>query len=397
MELVFEVSSNAQFVPTGLSRKGFTKAGGVIGRGEDCDWIIQDRKRHLSNHHALISYHEGAFFLTDTSSNGIQNGVNGALLIKGKAMRIEPGSVYVLGDFEICAELNEGSTSLAADTGPLRQAGNLIPENVFLDFDPLERRDQQERVYCGVDDLTALDRPYQEPGQRADFARIDTENLRVPELVADFTAPASAPVPEVIEHQSEEFWERFGAALGVDLEGLDRTTREAMALSAARLLKQSIGGLQQSLRTRSELKNELRLAQTTVQGLHPSPLKFAFDAGDALSMMLAGKPGQLPAEQVISHAFRDLQAHQVALLAASRAAVRGALDHFSPQQLNLRFERDNRSLLSTSGSRWRAYGRYHQALTQDDEWSERLLARDFHQSYEEQVRLISTLHSDHQG
>jgi type VI secretion system protein ImpI len=92
-----------------------------------------------------------------------------------------------------------------------------------------------------------------------------------------------------------------------------------------------------------------------------------------------------------------LQAHQVALLTASRAAVRGALEHFSPQQLTLRFERDNKSLLATSGSRWRAYSRYHHALLQNDDWSERLLARDFVQAYEEQIRLISILHADYPG
>lgn len=122
------------------------------------------------------------------------------------------------------------------------------------------------------------------------------------------------------------------------------------------------------------------------------------DASEALGILLQGnKPGQLPAEQAISRAFRDLQAHQVALLTASRAAVRGTLEHFSPQQLTLRFERDNKPLLATSGSRWRAYNRYHQALRQDDDWSERLLARDFAQAYEEQIRLISTLHTEHQG
>ncbi len=55
------------------------------------------------------------------------------------------------------------------------------------------------------------------------------------------------------------------------------------------------------------------------------------------------------------------------------------------------------ALLATAGSRWRAYGRYHQSLCQDDDWSERLLARDFAQAYEEQVRLISTLYTEHQG
>ncbi|MNO03105.1 hypothetical protein D3C81_2237140 [compost metagenome] len=73
------------------------------------------------------------------------------------------------------------------------------------------------------------------------------------------------------------------------------------------------------------------------------------------------------------------------------------LEHFSPRQLGLQFERGRTPLLRTAGSQWRAYVRYHQALGQDDEWSERLLARDFAQAYAEQVRLIGTLHTDAQG
>ena len=44
MELVFEMLNTKQFVPTDLCQKTFKQAGGVIGRGEDCDWIIPDRK-----------------------------------------------------------------------------------------------------------------------------------------------------------------------------------------------------------------------------------------------------------------------------------------------------------------------------------------------------------------
>lgn len=397
MELVFEMLNTKQFVPTELSSKTFKQAGGVIGRGEDCDWIIPDRKRHLSNHHAVVSYRDGSFFLTDTSSNGVQASDSGARLRKGEAQRIEHGSVYVLGDFEIRARLVRDPANFDTEVGRPQPAGSIIPDDAFLDLDPLNALEQQERVYSEIDELTALSTPRQEPRQRADYARIDMESLLVPELVAAPVAPVAVE-PAPVERQSDGFWEKFGAALGVDLKGLDHESREALAINAARLLKQSVGGLQQSLRTRSELKNELRLAQTTVQGTHKNPLKFAVDAGEALGILLqANKPGQLPAEQAISRAFRDLQAHQVALLTASRAAVRGTLEHFSPQQLTLRFERDNKPLLATSGSRWRAFNRYHQALRQDDDWSERLLARDFAQAYEEQIRLISTLHTEHQG
>lgn len=397
MELVFEMLNTKQFVPTELCRKTFKQAGGVIGRGEDCDWIIPDRKRHLSSHHALVSYRDGAFYLTDTSSNGIVQSDSGARLHRGEAVRIEHGSLYVLGDFEIRARLIRDPAVFDVDVGRPQAAGSIIPDDAFLDLDPLNALDQQERVYSEIDELISPGTVIQDTRQRADYARIDMESLMVPELVEAPVAPEPV-APKVVERQADGFWEQFGAALGVDLKGLDHDAKEALALNAARLLKQSIGGLQQSLRTRSELKNELRLAQTLVQGTHKNPLKFAVDAGEALDILLQpNKPGQLPAGQAISRAFRDLQAHQVALLTASRAAVRGTLEHFSPQQLTLRFERDNKPLLATSGSRWRAFGRYHQALQQDDDWSERLLARDFAQAYEEQIRLISTLHADHQG
>lgn len=397
MELVFEMLNTKQFVPTELCQKTFKQAGGVIGRGDDCDWIIPDRKRHLSSHHAVISYRDGAFYLTDTSSNGIQVSDSGARLRKGEAVRIEHGSLYVLGDFEIRARLIRDPAVFDVEVGRPQAAGSIIPDDAFLDLDPLNALDQQERVYSEIEELISPRTVIQDTRQRADYARIDMESLMVPELVE---APLAAePVaPKVVERQSEGFWEQFGAALGVDLKDLGHDAKEALALNAALLLKQSIGGLQQSLRTRSELKNELRLAQTLVQGTHKNPLKFAVDAGEALDILLQpNKPGQMPAGQAISRAFRDLQAHQVALLTASRAAVRSTLEHFSPQQLTLRFERDNKPLLATSGSRWRAYGRYHQALRQDDDWSERLLARDFAQAYEEQIRLISTLNADHQG
>ncbi|MDG2970512.1 type VI secretion system-associated FHA domain protein TagH [Pseudomonas extremaustralis] len=279
-----------------------------------------------------------------------------------------------------------------------------MPTEVPLD--PCERAPRQRRekqvakTGHGVEEQRLLGHAHRQVGLAHQIdQRNGGDQRRVLEQRQPIIRQPRQPVaPKVVERQADGFWERFGAALGVDLEKLDHDAREVLAVQAARLLKQSIGGLQQSLRTRSELKNELRLAQTLVQGPQKNPLKFAIDAGEALDILLQpSKPGQMPAEQAVSRAFRDLQAHQVALLTASRAAIRATLEHFSPQQLTLRFERDNKPLLATSGSRWRAYGRYHQALRQDDDWSERLLARDFAQAYEEQIRLISTLNIDLQG
>lgn len=397
MELVFDMVGAQQFVPGLLTTKTFKQAGGVIGRAEDCDWVIPDRKNVVSKHHAQVSYRDGAFYLTDTSSNGIQLKDSGASLQRGRPQRIEHGGIYCLGDFEIRARLIQDPASFEGDIGRPQPAGSIIPDDAFLDLDPLTALDQQERVYAEVDELIALTTPHQQPAQQRDYARIDMESLPVPELVMPEAAPQSKPAPEP-ERLPPSFWERFGEALGVRLDDLDDDAREALALNAARLLRLSVGNLQQSLRTRAELKNEMRLGLTTVQSAGNNPLKHSSDAREALNVLLrGGKPGQLPAEQAIGRAFRDLQAHQVALVAASRAAVKAMLEQLSPEQLSLRFERESKPLVATAGSRWRAYRRLHDAMQRDDDWSERLFARDFAQAYEEQVRLIATLDTNLQG
>lgn len=400
MELLLELHNPRQPVPEHLHVRTFKQAGGVIGRGQDCDWVIPDRHRHLSNRHAEISFNRGTFYLTDTSSNGIEVAATGARLRKGEPQRIDTGSAYRMGDFELRARVIRPAAARNDQYSADVPGVGIIPDDAFLDLDPINALEQQERIYSEFDELAGFNaKP--EPAQRADYARIDMESLSIPELVPEPVAVAPRPAPVALppERKSEAFWQRFGSALGVDLTGLDEPAREAMAIKAAQLLKVSIGGLQQSLRTRSELKNELRLAQTTVQTAGKNPLKHTHDAEQALSALLqAPKPGQFGAEEAVVRAFRDVQAHQVAMLAGSRATVRATLEHFSPEQLTLRFEREGRkSLFGGAASRWRALGRHHQALRQDDDWSERLLARDFAQAYEEQIRLISTLNSEHQG
>lgn len=203
MELVFEMLSSKQFVPTDLCQKTFTQSGGVIGRGEDCDWVIPDRKRHLSSHHAMISYREGAYYLTDTSSNGIHDCVSGSRLIKGEALRIETGSIYGLGDFEIHARLSQGGASFDAESCRGRKTGDIIPDDVFLDLDPLQSVDQQEHVHC---ETPGSDWPGT-PAGRTDHLHSDADASRAagrspvarPETVSTRVFPGSVCLKQGLE------------------------------------------------------------------------------------------------------------------------------------------------------------------------------------------------------
>ncbi|MEB0092556.1 type VI secretion system-associated FHA domain protein TagH [Pseudomonas sp. CCI1.2] len=379
MQLILEIVNTEHAAPSQQLRCVFEPRGGAIGRQAFSDWVIVDPSSQVSREHAHISFNGSHFFLRDISTNGVRLKATGERVVKDTTVRIDHGAMYVIGPFDIRAQVIRKS----AESNSL-----IIPEDVNFGQLPM----------AAVEQPSALHTPALEPQQCADYAPIQREHLIVPTLVPPTPEPEAIPEPTPLPDPNEAFWQRLAQALGLNVDNLDQASREALAVETARLFKLSIDNLQQSLRTRTELKNELRLALTTGQYTRQNPIKHAATASDAVKGLLLDPQSRAHAERSINRSFNDLQAHQVAMLSASRAALRSTLEHFSPPHLALRLERDgHRPLFSTDGGLWRAYGRYHQALGQDDDWSERLLARDFAQAYEEQVRLVDSLHTDPQG
>ncbi len=382
MELVLEILNPDNAGTDQELRKVFGLQGGFIGRDKHLHWPLSDIGQQISRDHARVHYRADHFWLTDASTNGTWLKATGTRLEKHRSVRIDDGTVYQMGGLEIRARLLAAEQTPVVETPAAPVSRLTIPEHI--DFSQLPTS-------------TLPESPPVEPQQCADYAPIEREHMVLPTLVPP--TPEPEPIPEPLPpDQHELFWQQFAQALGVDLDDLDQPRREALAIDTARLFTLSIGHLQQSLRTRTELKNELRLALTTGQYARHNLIKHATSTREAIKGLLLDGTSSGQAERAITRSFSDLQAHQVAMLSASRAALRSTLDHFAPQHLTLRFERDgHKPLFATAGSLWRQYGRYHQALAEDDDWSERLLARDFAQAYEEQVRLIDSLHTDPQG
>src|SRR5450830_737787 len=138
MELIFHVSAGPRGGGSPLQSRPFTRAGGTIGRAPECHLSLADPARHLSGFHALVSYHDEAFYLTDTSRNGIQLKSAGTFLARGCEQRIEDGDVYVLAGIELRASLRQRPLP----AGQLPQPGQELGEAVLLDLDPLRALDQ---------------------------------------------------------------------------------------------------------------------------------------------------------------------------------------------------------------------------------------------------------------
>ncbi|MGA9702940.1 type VI secretion system-associated FHA domain protein TagH [Pseudomonas sp.] len=390
MQLVFEVCDNASGAAP--ARKLFDCVGGVIGRGLGCDWIIPDAQRLISSHHALVSFRDGRYFLTDISSNGI--GVSGSVeqLRKGQARLINEGDVYRLGSMEIRARL-------LRDEQPRFARSDTIPSDAFLGLDPVQALEVEQRRVESSQELEALDTSTRSPAQPLREGAVDRDHLVVPQW-AEPAREGGSPLPEPFAPAaSAGFWSEFGEALGMRLETLDTPGREALAIQVAGLLRQAVEGLQQCVRTRDELNSEVNLGWSTPTPRAHNPLKDGADTQATLASLLgAGESGQLPAGLAVAEVCRELQVHQLALVVACRAAMRSALAAFAPGHLLLCFEREgNPRRILTDGGHWRAYQRHYRRLNDEADLGEQLLRSDFTKAYEEQVRLVSLLHTVYPG
>lgn len=389
MQLVFEVCETEKGeLP---NRRIFDGVGGVIGRGADCDWVIPDITRLISSHHGLVSYREGCYFLTDISSNGIRVSGCREHLRKGLARLISEGDVYHLGSMDIRARL------LGHDRQP-SSVGDMIPDDAFLGLDPVRALDLEQTRRESSQELEALSTSTELANQWMGHGTVERDHLAVPEWVEPAESLVSPSLVTVAPARAEAFWSQFADALGLDLDELDTPTRETLAIKVASLFRQTIEGLQQSLRTREELNSEINLGWSTSLLNSPNPLKDCADTATALMSLLGlSESSLLSAEITVTRAYRDLQTHQLALVVASRAAVRGAMAAFAPGQLRLCFEREGKPpRFLTDGAHWRAYQSYYRRLT-DEALGEQLLRDDFTKAYEEQVRLVSTLHAAYPG
>lgn len=91
--------------------KTFDEQGGTIGRADGNDWILPDPERHLSARHAAIYFQDGAFWLADTSANGVF--VNGATEAVGpdRPLRLNDGDRLEMGDYEVAAALGASNAA----------------------------------------------------------------------------------------------------------------------------------------------------------------------------------------------------------------------------------------------------------------------------------------------
>jgi len=183
----------------------------------------------------------------------------------------------------------------------------------------------------------------------------------------------------------------FCRGAGIDPASLPADTQAALLTLAGQMVREMILGLMEALKGRSDMKNRLRLSQTTIQPGENNPLKFSASVDEAVHKLLDPHSSRyLGPIEAIRDSFADLRTHQTALVSAVQAATDELMSRIEPGELQERFDRGLKrgAILGAANKMkyWELYVEFYQVLNQRNEQGlPGLFAEEFARTYAERV------------
>jgi len=207
-------------------------------------------------------------------------------------------------------------------------------------------------------------------------------------------APPAPMPPSASPETPDGLYTRLLATMGLDRRDMGTRGPEAVVDAIGQLLRQTADGLFRLLEARTRVRHQFGVgAQTTVfQREGNNPLKWTRSSQEALKQMI-GEParGFLEGTQAVRGAFEDLQAHEMAMMAAMQEAMQETIRRFAPDTIRARISAKGWLKSVLPGSReatlWRAYESEFTAFADESEAAYLdLFARQFKKAYE---RIVS--------
>jgi type VI secretion system protein len=106
MALCLTITSYHKITPGQCPEKSMDNGVMAIGRSQENDWVLPDPERLVSAKHCVIQYKDGRYYLTDTSTNGVELLHAGIRLRRGNSEPLQDGEVIRIGEYEIQARID---------------------------------------------------------------------------------------------------------------------------------------------------------------------------------------------------------------------------------------------------------------------------------------------------
>jgi len=364
----------------------FVACGGTIGRAEDSDWVLPDEKRFISSRHALIDFQGGAYYLVDTSRNGVYINNADTAVGRGHPQRLFNGDRLRMGEYEISVEVTAGDEQIADDG--MRDSvvrAQLVPVDESMELQLVDENKMRGFAF------NALER-HLKPAE-AEASASTAKPAAAPRPAADAgkmperkTAAATGSAAAV---------ETFCKAAGLQPADLRGANPDEILKMAGTLTRELLTGLADLLQNRARMKDALRLPQTVIRPAENNPLKFSPKVSDALKYLL-GESGDsyLPPDRAVQAAFRDVRSHQQAFFKAMIHAMRDFAERLEPDELRSRFDRGlKRSPLLASTNKlkyWELYEESYLTLTHQEEGAPlpAIVIDELTKAYEQELEVL---------
>ncbi|MDJ0928141.1 MAG: type VI secretion system-associated FHA domain protein TagH [Gammaproteobacteria bacterium] len=363
------VSENAQLLGD-EHEKEFDSCGGSIGRALDNDWVLPDPKRYVSGRHALIDFHGGAYYLVDTSRNGVFVNGSDTPVGRGHPQRLFDGDRLRLGAFDVaCAISSESEEEKSAVMPDSVARAQQVPEDPSMELQMVQEN------YLVEDN--ALEQHLASPEGSSRISQL-SEVIEMPSLA---TAESEQRALNTLLESA-----------GLDPRDLAGTPPAEIMRTAGNLLRLMVAGLTELLHERAQVKEDFRISQTLIQREQNNPLKFAPGVAEALTYLLGNRgSAYLPAEDAIEASFQDIKNHEQALLNAMQRALQDMIERFDPEELQMRFDRGLKRNALLSGANklkyWELYAESFNVLTHHESGHlPESFAEDFAKAYEEEIK-----------
>lgn len=414
MELIFEIVSYHRLSPDQISKKSITDSI-TFGRSENNDWYLPDPEKVVSGVHGRIERKSDEFFIYDVSTNGLYINRSVEALGQDKAHKLAEGDLLTFGDYEVSVSIIQNEkpsldvTSVEENqASPEVQGINSVrlAESVSSttpntkDFMPLINNDLNDHFDIPQAIPEEWDVDFLTANHAVDsFINDNQENIIPPKEII----PKNQSIPNTHEVQQTADVQvktksigqyAFIEGLGISADILPESVSDQLMYEMGQCMQLMLSGLMESLRNRSNLKNEFRINQTTFQQQENNPLKFSATIDDAFQNLFIRKSSSfLPANKAIIEAFNDTKKHDIALTAGTLGAIEGILSQLEPTEIESRDFKESLLDQVLPGQKqlryWKMYKSLHKDMSNEiSNQGSSVLSDEFVRAYDKKIKSL---------
>ncbi len=151
-------------------------------------------------------------------------------------------------------------------------------------------------------------------------------------------------------------------AVRLGLHGMTEEKLKQMPEAVTDVVRGCVAGIMNVLSSRRQVKNQLNVDMTAIQGERNNALKFSASVDEAIERMFV-KNGEeyLAPETALVEAFNDIADHQIAMMAATIQVHQKVVERFDPQVLEPRLAADAKKggLFKGEPRLWEEYKKHY--------------------------------------